>query len=221
MVQQSKPKRRYFLAGLFTVLPLVLTLYLFRFLVSFVGSFSAPFLQPFFNHVFGEEYHPFYLDLSSFVLTLIAVWIVGAIVTHLLFGRHLLEIFERGFIKIPFVSGIYVTMRKLTEFISPSSQKKYQKVVLVQFPQSGSYTLGFITADETEEVRYHLKKSVVNVFVPHTPNPISGFLLFVPQEDLIPLTMSVDDAFKMILSCGISVPKFEVAEVSKQSSKQI
>lgn len=216
MEQNHSVTRRYFLTGLFTVLPLVLTLYLLKILVSFLGSFCAPFLQPVFNRIFGEEYHPFYLEFSSFVLTMVAIWIVGAIVSHLLFGRNLIVLFEKVLERIPFFSGIYGTVRKLTEFVSPISQAKYKRVVLIPFPHPGSYAIGFMTAEGAEEIQYRTKEFIVNVFVPTAPSPTSGFLVFIPKKDVIPLSMSVDDAIKMIISGGIAVPKFNPEESPKE-----
>lgn len=209
MARKRKGLWRYLLTGFLTILPLVLTFYLFQILVSFIGSFFSPFLKPFFIRLFGSGYSPFLLEFTSFLILLILIWTVGFVVANLFIGKSFFAFLDRLLTKVPLVSGIYTTFKKITEFISPTSQKKFERVVLVPFPRSGSYAIGFLTAEGTEEVQEKTKEFVLNIFVPTTPNPTSGFLIFVPKEDVIPLTMSVDEAIKMVISGGISVPKFE------------
>lgn len=209
MAKKGKSLWRYLLTGFITILPLVLTFYLIQILVSFIGSFFSPFLKPFVLRVFGSGYSQFFLELISFLILLILLWIVGFVVANLIIGKSLFAFLERVLIRVPLVSGIYTTFKKITEFISPSSQKKFRRVVLVPFPRPGSYALGFVTGEGTEEIQEKTKEFLFNIFVPTTPNPTSGFLIFVPKGEVIPLTMSVDDAIKMIISGGISVPKFK------------
>ncbi len=213
---ENRLKKHYLLTGFLTVLPLVLTFYLFRVMVSFVGGFAAPILEPSFNTIFGAKHPVFYLEFGSFVLTVLLILAVGIVVVNLHVGRYLVAFFERMLLKIPFVSGPYMTVRKLTDFVSPTSPNKFQKVVLVPFPRSGSWTLGFVTADDTPEVSFRVGEPIFNVFVPTTPNPTSGFLIFAPRKDVIPLSMSVDQAMKMIVSGGISAPEFHSVEGAVQ-----
>lgn len=218
MAKKRKLLWRYFLTGFFTILPLVLTFYLFRILVSFIGSFFSPFLKPLFIRLFGHGHSQFFLELTSFLILLALIWLVGYVIANLLIGKSIFAFLERILVKIPIISGIYSTFKKATEFISPSSQKKYQRVVLAPFPRTGSYAIGFVTSEGTEEVQARTQDFVLNIFIPTTPNPTSGFLIFVPKQDVIPLTMSVDDAIKLVISGGIVVPKFE-QKISQEEIK--
>ena len=191
--------KRNFFTGLITILPLWITLFIVWFVFRWISSFAAPFLSPVFYLVFGRE-GGFLVRLTSFVLTIITIWFVGVLATQLL-GRRLLLWIENIVIRLPIMSGIYLAIRKLIQSLFTTKQN-FKRVVMVEFPKNDSYSIGFVTGTcELES-----KGNFISVFVPTTPNPTTGFLLFVRQENMIPMDMSVDEAVRLIISGGIIAP---------------
>jgi uncharacterized membrane protein len=139
------------------------------------------------------------------VLTLVVVIATGVVATNL-FGRQLLHLWEAILHRIPVVRGIYGAVKQLTETLFSGSGKSFRKVVLVEYPHANSWTLAFLTGEGGGEIRDKTGKDLLNVFVPTTPNPTSGFFLMVPRERAIVLDMSVEAGLKMLLSVGVVTP---------------
>jgi uncharacterized membrane protein len=189
--------RRYLAAGLLIWVPLGVTLLIIKFLVDLMDQsllLLPPALRPS-VHVPG----------LGILLTAAIVIGTGMIVTNL-FGQQLFRWGELLLNRIPLVGTIYGSVKKLTETIFSGSGKSFRRVVLVQYPRAGMWTLAFLTGAGAAEVDARTGHETVNVFVPTTPNPTSGFMLVVPRREAIELQMSVEEALRMILSIGAVVP---------------
>ena len=193
--------RRYLMAGLLVWVPLGVTLLIVAFLVDLMDQTLR--LLP--ESIQPENLLGFRIPGLGAVLTAVIVFVTGMIVTNL-FGMQLFSIGERILQRIPLVRSIYASVKQVTESMF-SSGKSFRKVVLVEYPRKGMWSLAFQTGTGAEEVRDKTGRDVTNVFIPTTPNPTSGFFLMVPREDVIELDMRVDDGLKMLLSVGVVVPE--------------
>ncbi len=193
--------RRYLMAGLLVWVPLGVTLLIVAFLVDLMDQTLR--LLP--ENIQPENVLGFRIPGLGAVLTAVIVFVTGMIVTNL-FGMQLFNIGERILQRIPLVRSIYASVKQVTESMF-SSGKSFRKVVLVEYPRKGMWSLAFQTGTGAEEVRDKNGRDVTNVFIPTTPNPTSGFFLMVPREDVIELDMSIDDGLKMLLSVGVVVPE--------------
>jgi uncharacterized membrane protein len=146
---------------------------------------------------------------------------VGLVATNFI-GRELVRLWERWLQHVPIVRNIYSVMKSIVDAISLQQKAKFNRVVLVEFPQEGSYCIAFMTG-EVAEIQQATKERVVNVYVPTTPNPTSGYLIFVPEEKVTPLSMSVEDGMKVIISGGFYSPaaaaKSSAADVAHVAGK--
>ncbi|MDE6432172.1 MAG: DUF502 domain-containing protein [Opitutales bacterium] len=148
------------------------------------------------------------INLISTLFVLILITLIG-VLSRYFFGRLVFKFTERVINRVPLVNGIYKSSKQIIETFGKSNMALFSKAVLVQYPREGTYAIGFLTGDVTGEVQDKTGKHVMNVFIPTTPNPTSGFLLMVPREDIIELDMGVGDGIKMIISGGIVVPPYK------------
>jgi uncharacterized membrane protein len=151
-----------------------------------------------------------YWSLFALLLTLALICLVGIAARHYV-GRKLIEFGENILLRVPLLNKIYLTLKQINEAFATSKKSAFKTVVLVQFPRQGMYSIGFITSEQHEEVQAKTKERVVCVFVPTTPNPTTGFLILVPEHDVVKLEMSVADAIKFIISLGTVSPEFPQA----------
>lgn len=194
--------RRYLAAGLLVWVPLGVTLLIIKFLVDLMDQtlLLLPYaLRP--DTLLG-----FRIPGFGVVLTAVVVLATGVVVTNL-FGRQLIHFGERLLNRIPLVRTIYTSVKKITETIFSGGGKSFRKVVMVEYPRLGMWSLAFLTGDGAAEVEAHTGQEMVNVFIPTTPNPTSGFVLMVPRKDVVELSMSTDEGLRMILSAGVVVPE--------------
>lgn len=193
--------RRYLTAGLLVWVPLGVTILIIKFMVDLMDQsllFIPPPYRP--DALFG-----FHIPGLGVLLTAVVVVGTGMIVANL-FGRQLVNIGERLLAHIPIVRSIYSGVKQLMETVFSSKGESFRKVVLVEYPRIGIWTVAFITSEAQGEAQRKTGHDTVNLYVPTTPNPTSGFFLIVPRKDVIELDMSVDDGLKMILSVGVVVP---------------
>ena len=198
--------RRYFIAGLLVWVPLGITALIIEVMVNLVYGmllYLPPALRP--DTFFGVQI-PALGVVVAVVAVLFIVLVTGMVVTNL-FGKQLMRLGERVLEKIPFVRGIYGAVKQVTETLFSNSGQSFRKVVLVPYPHPASWSLAFLTGEGTDEIRRKTGRELINVFIPTTPNPTSGFFLMFPREDVIELDMSVDDGLKMLLSVGVVQPK--------------
>lgn len=193
--------RRYLIAGLLVWLPILVTVLIIKFLIDLVDQtlLLLPFgVQP--EVLFGFRIPGLGILLSGVVLL-----VTGMIVTNLL-GSNMVRLWEALLGRIPFVRAIYSASKQLTETLFSGSGKSFRKVVLVRYPHPGMWTLAFLTGDGMAEAKRKTGRDLVNIFVPTTPNPTSGFFLMVAREDMIELDLPVDAGIKLILSAGAVAP---------------
>ena len=189
--------RNYFLAGIVVLVPIGFTLYLTIFLIK-ISSKLLP------NEINPNNYLPFSIPGLEILLSVIIIIIVGGISLSF-FGKRIVSLINDIFKKIPILRTIYSAIGQMTQsFTSTGKDKK--SVVLVEYPKKGSWAVGFATKENEGEISKKVNKKMINVFVPTTPNPTSGFLLMYPKDEVIYLDMSFEEASKFIVSAGTSDP---------------
>ena len=187
--------RNYFFTGVIVLIPIGFTLYLSKFLINLSTKLVPSGLNP-------NTYLPYAIPGIEIILTIIFITVVGGLSLTFI-GKKFLQIIDDLFKRIPILRTIYSAIGQMTDsFRSQEGNKK--SVVLLEYPRKGSWAVGFATKENTGEIKSKTKINLVNVFVPTTPNPTSGFLLMIPKEDLIYLDMSFEEASKFIVSAGTS-----------------
>jgi uncharacterized membrane protein len=196
-----KSIKRYFITGLLIVVPLYISVYVFILIVSFMDSLfdflPAP-LRP-------ETYLPFHIPGTGLLITLVGIFVVGVLAANLL-GRKLVAIGERILARIPFLSAVYKATKQFMETFFAKEREGFRRVVLLEYPRKGLYSIGFVTGRTKGEIQTRTSEDTINLFIPTTPNPTSGYYIAIPEKDIIPLTMTVEDAFKVVMTGGMVVP---------------
>ena len=190
--------RNYFITGIIVLVPLGFTLYLTLFLVSILSKLIPEEINP-------NSYLPFSIPGLEIAISIIFITLIGFISLSFI-GKRILKLINDLLKKIPFLRTIYSAIGQMTESFANKKGKK-KSVVLVQYPSKGSWAVGFATKDNKGEITKKTNTKLVNVFVPTTPNPTSGFLLMFPKKEVIYLDMSFEEASKFIVSAGTSNPK--------------
>ncbi len=194
--------RNNFLTGIIVFFPLIVTILFVRFLWNGLNSLVLEPVARYLTVLFPQVYSTFVFKILIFLAVVLLVALIGLATKNIL-GRRLFSFFERIIFRLPLVNKIYTGIKEISDALLISKRGSFRKVVLVEFPKEGSYTLGFITSEVKGEIQKKTDEEVVNVFVPTTPNPTSGFLLFVPVNKLIFLDMPVEDGIKLVISFGI------------------
>ncbi len=194
--------RGYFLAGVLVTAPLGITGYLAWVIVEFIDHSVTPLLPAKYN---PETYLPFSLPGLGVLILIVILTLIGALTAGLL-GRWLLHTGERILNRMPVVRSIYSAIKQIFETVMGQQSNAFREAVLVEYPRRGIWAIAFITGVTEGEVQNLTEEETVNIFLPTTPNPTSGFLLFVPKEEVVPLDMSVEEAIKMVISGGIVTP---------------
>ena len=201
MVKKTKKKsfslmlRNYFITGIVVLIPIGITLYLTKFFISISSNVIPRNINP--NH-----YLPFDIPGLEILISIIIITLVGGLSLSFL-GRKVLKLIDDLFKRIPFLRTIYSAILQMTETFSNKENNK-KSVVLIEYPRKGIWAVGFATKENTGEMAQKTNKKLINVFLPTTPNPTSGFLLMLPMEDVIHLNMSFEEASKFIVSAGTS-----------------
>tara|TARA_B100000214_G_C23958368_1_gene624036 strand:+ start:643 stop:1263 length:621 start_codon:yes stop_codon:yes gene_type:complete len=190
--------RNYFFTGIVVLVPIGITLYLTKFFIS-ISSKLIP------NEINPNSYLPFSIPGLEILLSVIFITIIGGLSLSFI-GRKILQLVNDLFKKIPILRTIYSAIGQMTETFTPKAKSK-KSVVLIEYPRKGSWAVGFVTKENKGEISKKTNKNLVNVFVPTTPNPTSGFLLMFPKDEVIYLNMSFEEASKFIVSAGTSNPK--------------
>lgn len=190
--------RKHFLTGLLVIVPLGITYYVVSAIVRFMDQTLA-ILPPRFH---PDTYLPFRIPGLGVILTILIIQVVGMLGANL-FGRSIVGAYEQVLDKIPGVRWLYLAIKQLLEQMISDDSRRFRRVVLVEYPRRGIYSVAFVTGVSRGEVQEKTAERVINVFLPTTPNPTSGFYLLVPEQDTVPLDIPVDDAFKLIMSAGI------------------
>ena len=187
--------RNYFIAGIVVLIPLGITAYLTVFIITISSKVLPKEINP--NH-----YLPYNIPGLEIIISLFIITFIGWLSLSFL-GRKFLNLFNNILKKIPILRTIYSAIGQMTQTFTNTDSKR-KNVVLIEYPRKGSWAVGFATKDNTGEITAKINKKLVNVFVPTTPNPTSGFLLMFPKDEVIYLDMTFEEASKFIVSAGTS-----------------
>jgi uncharacterized membrane protein len=208
--------RRYLAAGLLVWVPLGATFLVLRFVINLMDRtllFVPAQYRP-------ESILGFHVPGLGVILTFTLIFATGALAANIL-GRRLIDAWERILARIPLVSWVYSGVKKVAETLLSPTAQSFRKVLLLEYPRPGIWSLGFQTASELREVQERTSREVICVFVPTTPNPTSGFIMLVPKEDVTELDMSVDEALRMVISLGVVVPEWKRRELTEGREKDM
>ena len=205
--------RGYFLAGILVTAPITITIWFAWQLIEFIDEAVVPLIPRHLNpDTYLREALGFNIGLPGLgvIVLFVAITLIGAATAGFV-GRWVVSLWERGLNRMPLIRGIYRVVKQLIETILTDQSQAFRKAILLEYPRKGLWSLGFVSADPADQRLAKLTgEDLIAVFVPTTPNPTSGFLLFVPRADAHPLDMPVEEAFKLLISIGI---------VSEQSQK--
>jgi len=196
-----KRLRNYFISGLLFWIPLALSVIVIKFFLELV------------NNLIPQKYLPeaiFKLDTtipgSGIILVLLVILITGVMVTNIL-GRKLVALWEKVLSKIPGFRNVYNVLKKVSDTVFNTSTESFRKAFLIQYPSKGIWVIAFQSGDYRDEAESIIGEEIMNLFVPTTPNPTSGFFVMIAKKDAFELDMSVVDAFKLVFSAGVVTPK--------------
>ena len=187
--------RNYFIAGIVVLIPIGITIYLTVFIISISSKILPKEINP-------NSYLPYNIPGLDIIISLFLITFIGWLSLSFL-GKKLLDLFNNILKKIPILRTIYSALGQMTQTFTNTDSKK-KSVVLIEYPRKGSWAVGFATKDNVGEITANTNKKLVNVFVPTTPNPTSGFLLMFPKDEVIYLDMTFEEASKFIVSAGTS-----------------
>lgn len=188
--------KRYFVTGLLVVTPLWGTYLILKALFSSLEGVLGNLLA---------SHTSFYIPGLGILVLAALLLVVGMLATNI-FGRKLVEAWERLLKQVPVVKTVYQVLKAVVDTFSIQNREQFSRVVLVEFPRKGQYSIAFVTGITKGEIQEITPERLINVYVPTTPNPTSGYFLFVPEPEIIPLSMSVEDGMKMIISGGMYTP---------------
>ena len=195
-----KRLRNYFISGLLFWIPLALSVIVIKFFLELV------------NNLVPQKYLPeviFKLDTtipgSGIILVLLIILITGVLVTNIL-GRKLVALWEKALNKIPGFRNVYNVLKKVSDTVFNTSTESFRKAFLIQYPNKGIWVIAFQSGDYKDEAESIIGEEIMNLFVPTTPNPTSGFFVLIAKKDVFELDMSVEEAFKLVISAGVVTP---------------
>jgi uncharacterized membrane protein len=198
--------RDNFITGIIVILPVAITLWL---LVAAYNAVTEGVLNPLIKY-FAPTLTNIYLEYAArtvVLLVLIVLTVLIGFATRIIFIRKVFSAGERIFFKMPMIGKVYVTMKQMSKAFLGERRGIFKAPVLVEYPRKGIYAIGFLTAAAKGEIQQKTNKKLVNIFIPTTPNPTSGILLLTPGEEIINLSMSVEEAMKLIISGGVVTPE--------------
>ena len=190
-------KKNYFITGLLSIIPLAITFTIIKWLFEF---FSKP-GKRIINYIIPTSNSPILENIIGFILTFLFIYIIGLITSNVL-GRRLYSFFEKILAKIPLINYIYNTIKQIIDTLAVSQKQAFKKVVYIEYPKNDIWTIALVTGEskDTKNNEYY------QVFLPTTPNPTSGFMLYVKKENIKETKMSIDEALKIIISGGMLAP---------------
>ncbi|MEZ5647726.1 MAG: DUF502 domain-containing protein [Alphaproteobacteria bacterium] len=205
----------YFFTGVLVTAPAGITLWLSYQFVGAVDKLVLPLIPDRYN---PGTYLPFGLPGLGLLVTVILLTLIGALTANFL-GRTLLRLGERILGRVPVIRGLYGALKQIFETVVSQNASAFREVALVEYPRAGCWSIGFVSGTTTGEIGHLMDSPVVSIFVPTTPNPTSGFLLIVPRSEIIPLSMTVEEGVKMIVSGGLITPADRRSAAQKEHSK--
>ncbi len=201
--------RNAFVTGLLLVLPLGVTVIVINFLLDRLGAPASEFFFWFLDsELRAMPAVEVFLRILSVFVVLVLITLLGY-GSRLFVGRILMHGFERILDRVPFINTVYRTVKQIVDTFSQQHKAVFQEVVLIEYPRPRSYAIGFLTSTARGETQAVTGEKIVNIFVPTTPNPTSGFLLMLPETDIVRLKMTISDGMKLIISGGAVIPPFD------------
>ncbi len=193
--------KNYFLTGLLVILPIFITVYV---ILSLIRAMDA-ILKYIPAKYLPETYLQIHIPGLGLILVVILVFVVG-LLTRNFIGRKIVQLGENIVDRIPLVRVLYAGVKQLLEPLFLQKTNAFKRVALIEYPRRGVHVIGFVTGESKGEVQSKTSKDMMNIFIPTTPNPTSGFYILIPEDEVVYLNMSVEDAFKLIISGGIVSP---------------
>lgn len=212
--------RNIFITGVLLTLPVAFTLFILNFLFNSLDKAVSPYFTKMLIALGAPLPEDFHTPGFGVIMTVIIIFLIGLFATNI-FGAKLVKLGETILTKIPIVRNIYTGAKQVVTTIAHAETKAFRKVVLVEFPRKGIYAIGFVSSEARGEVQQLTDKEVINVIIPTTPNPTSGFLVFVPKQDVIELAMTIEDGIKFIISCGIVSPKIAPEKMDQLKGSRV
>lgn len=213
----KKNIRRKLVAGLLVVFPIFITFIVIKFLFGLIGGILSPVVERAFILLGSSPkgtVDDFIVTSIAFILTFSALYFIGVIATNF-FGKLILNFFEAILNKTPIIKNIYTSSKQLIEIISLPSRQSFKRVVMVEYPRVGMKAFAFVTGD----IKTKDGTELTSIFIPTTPNPTSGFLIYLPEEDIIETDMDIEEGMKIIVSGGILVPEHLEFDKGKLTSE--
>lgn len=197
----KKKLKQIFLTGLAVIIPIGLTLYILFFLIDIMDGLLK---------IMPARYHPdtlmgIHIPGLGIIVTVVLIFVCGLVTTSFI-GNKIVRSGEDLVDRIPFVRNIYQATKRLSDSMFTDRRSSFKRVVLAEFPRKGMYTIGFVIGEPNSEIREKAGQNCVSVFLPTTPNPTSGYLIFIPEDEVVPINMSVEEALTFIISVGIVSP---------------
>lgn len=197
----KKKLKKIFFTGLAVIIPIGLTLYILFFLIDMMDGLLK---------IMPVKYHPdtligMHIPGLGIIVTLVLIFVCGLVMTSYV-GNKIVRSGEDLVDRIPFVRSIYQATKRLSDSMFTDRSSSFKRVVLAEFPRKGIYTIGFVTGVPPSEIREKAGQNCISVFLPTTPNPTSGYLIIIPEDELVPINISVEDALTFIISVGIVSP---------------
>ena len=204
--QFKKDVRKRMLTGLLLILPVYVTFFVVKFLFGFIGGTLSPVIKKIFQ-LYGvalprTSLDEFVITFLGLILTFISLYFIGIFAANFV-GKSIISYFENLLTKTPIVKSIYSSVKQIIHSIGLPGKQSFKRVVLVDFPKAGTKSIGFVTG----ATQHNNEKKLISVFIPTTPNPTTGFLIFTPEEDVIDSNLTVEEAFKTLFSGGVLTPK--------------
>ena len=208
--QFKKDVRKRMLTGLLLILPVYVTFFVIKFLFGFVGGTLSPVIKKILQF-YGvalpkSSLDEFIITFLGLILTFISLYFIGIFAANFV-GKSIITYFENLLTKTPIIKNIYSSVKQIIHSVSLPGKQAFKRVVLVDFPKEGTKSIGFVTG----ATQYNNQKKFITVFIPTTPNPTTGFLIFVTENDVMDSNLSVEEAFKTLFSGGVLTPKDIIA----------
>lgn len=200
--------RERFVAGMLIALPIVATFIILEFLINLIDSRVVPLLPPALR---PETYLDYAVPGFGLIILLLFLTLLGAVATNFL-GHYFVSLTDRILTRVPVVRSVYSVFKQIRDVFQNNSAGQYKEVVMIQYPKEGTWAIGFVAGAAKGEMRHRLGDEFIGVFVPTTPNPTSGFLLYVRASEVVKLDMTVEEGAKVIFSGGLVIPDFPRAE---------
>lgn len=221
VAQFKKDVRRRMLTGLLLILPVYVTYFVVKFLFGFVGGTLSPVIRKVLQF-YGvalprSSLDEFIITFLGLILTFISLYFIGIFAANFV-GKAIIKYFENLLTKTPFVKNIYSSVKQIIHSVSLPGKQAFKRVVLVDFPKEGTKSIGFVTG----ATKYNNEKNFITVFIPTTPNPTTGFIIFTTEDDVLDANLTVEEAFKILFSGGVLTPDrlFAAAKTAPTNTSQ-